>query len=132
MDPNTRDPVIDLIEEQKNIDNMGGTMRLSSYKCKLDKESLAYKAYQKDIVSERHRHRYEFNNKFRKLFEENGIRLAGINPEKDLVEIIELKDHPWFVGVQFHPEYSSTVKEPHPMFVDFVKAALKHKNTLKE
>ncbi len=127
IDPKTPYPVIDLMDEQKNIDNMGGTMRLGSYQCKLDPESLAYQAYQKELIHERHRHRYEFNNEYRKAFEENGVRLAGINPEKDLVEIIEIKDHPWFVGVQFHPEYSSTVKEPHPLFVGFVKAALEHK-----
>jgi CTP synthase len=127
IEPQTPYPVIDLMEEQKNIDNMGGTMRLGSYKCKLDTESLAYRAYKKEMIHERHRHRYEFNNAYRKAFEENGVRLAGINPEKDLVEIIELKDHPWFVGVQFHPEYSSTVKEPHPLFVGFVKAALEYK-----
>lgn len=129
MDPKTPYPVIDLMEEQKGIDNMGGTMRLGSYKCKLDTESKAYQAYKKEMIHERHRHRYEFNNEFRKLFEENGVRLAGINPEKNLVEIIELKDHPWFVGVQFHPEYSSTVKEPHPLFVGFVKAALEYKHS---
>ncbi|MBE0649849.1 MAG: CTP synthase [Bacteroidales bacterium] len=129
MDPKTPYPVIDLMEEQKGIDNLGGTMRLGSYKCKLDTESKAYQAYKKEMIHERHRHRYEFNNEFRKLFEENGVRLAGINPEKDLVEIIELKDHPWFVGVQFHPEYSSTVKEPHPLFVGFVKAALEYNHS---
>ena len=132
MEPNTPYPVIDLMDEQKNIDNLGGTMRLGSYNCKLDTDSLSYKAYKKELIHERHRHRYEFNNQYRKLFEENGIRLAGINPEKDLVEIIELKDHPWFVGVQFHPEYSSTVKEPHPLFVGFVKAATNYKQSLEK
>ncbi len=132
MEPDTPYPVIDLMEEQKNIDNLGGTMRLGSYKCKLDTESLTYQAYKKELVHERHRHRYEFNNQYRQIFEENGVRLAGINPEKDLVEIIELKDHPWFVGVQFHPEYSSTVKEPHPLFVGFVKAAREYKHSLEE
>jgi CTP synthase len=129
MDPETKYPVIDLMDEQKNIDNLGGTMRLGAYKCKLDKESHAYQAYKKETVYERHRHRYEFNNDYREIFEKNGVRLAGINPEKDLVEIIELKDHPWFVGVQFHPEYSSTVKRPHPLFVGFVKAAEDYKNS---
>ena len=129
IDSETAYPVIDLMDEQKNIDNLGGTMRLGAYKCKLDKDSNSYQAYKKETIHERHRHRYEFNNEYREVFEENGVRLAGINPEKDLVEIIELKDHPWFVGVQFHPEYSSTVKRPHPLFVGFVKAAEDYKNS---
>ncbi len=130
MNPETSYPVIDLMDEQKNIKNMGGTMRLGAYACKLNPDSNSFKAYKKAMVYERHRHRYEFNNKYRKDFENNGIRLAGINPDKNLVEIIELKDHPWFVGVQFHPEYSSTVKEPHPLFVSFVKAAIVHKGSV--
>ncbi len=121
-------PVIDLMEDQKKIKNLGGTMRLGAYNCKLDKDSIAYSVYGKVAIRERHRHRYEFNNEYRDSFEKNGMRLAGINPEEDLVEIIELKDHPWFVGVQFHPEYKSTVGNPHPLFVDFVKASLAHKN----
>ena len=132
MDPETPYPVIDIMDEQKNIDNLGGTMRLGAYKCKLDKNSFAYQAYKKETISERHRHRYEFNNQYREMFEKNGARLAGINPEKDLVEILELKDHPWFVGVQFHPEYSSTVKRPHPLFVGFVKAAEEYKHALEK
>jgi len=128
IDPDTPYPVIDLMEEQKDIENMGGTMRLGAYNCKLDKDSLCFKEYEKEMISERHRHRYEFNNEYREKFEESGMRLAGINPEKDLVEIIELKDHPWFIGVQFHPEYKSTVKNPHPLFVGFVKAALEFKH----
>lgn len=127
INPKTPYPVIDLMEEQKDIENMGGTMRLGAYNCKLDIESLSYKFYEKEMVSERHRHRYEFNNDFREKFEKAGMRLAGINPEKNLVEIIELKDHPWFIGVQFHPEYKSTVKNPHPLFVGFVKAAIDFK-----
>lgn len=114
--------------DQKKIKNLGGTMRLGAYNCKLDKDSIAYSVYGKVAIRERHRHRYEFNNEYRDSFEKNGMRLAGINPEEDLVEIIELKDHPWFVGVQFHPEYKSTVGNPHPLFVDFVKASLAHKN----
>lgn len=127
-------PVIDLMEDQKKVKNLGGTMRLGSYNCKLDKESISYSLYEQDMVSERHRHRYEFNNNYREDFEAAGMRLAGINPDEDLVEIIELKDHPWFVGVQFHPEYKSTVKKPHPLFVGFVKAAMeyKHANELPE
>lgn len=127
MDPNTPYPVIDIMENQKKIKNLGGTMRLGAYNCKLNRESKSYAAYGKEMIRERHRHRYEFNNAYRDAFEKNGVRLAGINPEEDLVEIIEIKDHPWFVGVQFHPEYRSTVKQPHPLFVHFVKAALEHK-----
>nr|WP_262901493.1 CTP synthase [Candidatus Sulfidibacterium hydrothermale] len=127
MDPDTPYPVIDIMENQKKIKNLGGTMRLGAYNCKLNRESKSYAAYGKEMIRERHRHRYEFNNAYRDAFEKNGVRLAGINPEEDLVEIIEIKDHPWFIGVQFHPEYRSTVKQPHPLFVHFVKAALEHK-----
>ncbi len=126
MDPDTPYPVIDIMENQKKLKNLGGTMRLGAYACKLNPESISFQAYSSELVHERHRHRYEFNNEYRKMFQDNGVRLAGINPDEDLVEIIELKDHPWFVGVQFHPEYSSTVKQPHPLFIDFVKAALKY------
>ena len=127
MDTDTKYPVIDIMEEQKNIDRMGGTMRLGAYDCKLLKNSNAYKAYGKELVRERHRHRYEFNNKYRDAFQKAGMKTTGINPQKDLVEIVEIKNHPWFVGVQFHPEYKSTVANPHPLFVSFVKEALKHK-----
>ncbi|MCF6170781.1 MAG: CTP synthase [Bacteroidales bacterium] len=122
-------PVIDLMEEQKKVKDLGGTMRLGAYNCRLDRNSVSYAEYRKDSISERHRHRYEFNNDFRERFEKSGMRLAGINPEKNLVEIIELQGHPWFVGVQFHPEYKSTVKNPHPLFVGFVKAALSNKKS---
>jgi CTP synthase len=115
------------MEEQKAIKNLGGTMRLGAYNCKLNKDSVSYAAYGETAIRERHRHRYEFNNEYKDRFEKNGMRIAGINPEKNLVEIIELEDHPWFVGVQFHPEYKSTVMNPHPLFVDFVKASLAHK-----
>ena len=124
-------PVIDLMETQKEVENLGGTMRLGSYNCELDKDSISYSLYKEDLIRERHRHRYEFNNAYRDQFEEAGMRLAGINPEEDLVEIIELKDHPWFVGVQFHPEYKSNVKNPHPLFVGFVKAAMEFKHAKK-
>ena len=127
----TPNPVIDLMESQKKIENLGGTMRLGAYNCNLDKDSTSYSVYGKTAIRERHRHRYEFNNEYRDRFEKNGMRLAGINPEEDLVEIIELKDHPWFVGVQFHPEYKSTVLNPHPLFVDFVKASLAYKKAKK-
>ncbi len=123
IDPNTPYPVIDLMEEQKSIKDLGGSMRLGSYDCELKKDSLVYGLYETNIIKERHRHRYEFNNEYRSRFEENGMAITGINPQEDLVEIIELKDHPWFIGVQFHPEYKSTVKQPHPLFVGFVKAA---------
>lgn len=127
IETDTSYPVIDLMEDQKKIKNMGGTMRLGAYNCKLDKESLSFLEYQEEFISERHRHRYEFNNDYRDKFEKAGMRLAGINPEEDLVEIVELKDHPWFIGVQFHPEYKSTVKHPHPLFVGFIRAAIDYK-----
>jgi CTP synthase len=128
MDDKTMYPVIDLMENQKKISGLGGTMRLGSYDCKLNKESVAYQEYGVEDIKERHRHRYEFNNLYREDFIGNGMRIAGVNPQDDLVEIIELQNHPWFVGVQFHPEYKSTVASPHPLFVGFVKAALKHKH----
>lgn len=127
IEADTPYPVIDLMEDQKKIKNMGGTMRLGAYNCTLDKESLSFLEYQEEFISERHRHRYEFNNDYRDKFEKAGMRLAGINPEEDLVEIVELKDHPWFIGVQFHPEYKSTVKHPHPLFVGFIRAAIDYK-----
>ncbi len=119
-------PVIDLMEEQKNITEKGGTMRLGAYPCTLDKNSISYRAYGSENISERHRHRYEFNNKYLKDFEKAGMKAVGINPDTNLVEVVEIEDHPWFVGVQFHPEYKSTVPAPHPLFVAFVKAALTH------
>ena len=128
MDEKTPYPVIDLMENQKKISGLGGTMRLGAYDCHLENGTLAIEAYNKKDVKERHRHRYEFNNKYRADFVNNGMRIAGINPQDDLVEIIELENHPWFVGVQFHPEYKSTVANPHPLFVGFVKAALTHKH----
>jgi len=121
----TEYPVIDIMHDQKDIKNMGGTMRLGKYECKIDKDSNAYKAYQQELIEERHRHRYEVNNNLRYKLVENGMTLAGMNPERDLVEIVEIKEHPWFVGVQFHPELKSTVNNPQPLFVDFVKASLK-------
>ncbi len=120
----TKYPVIDIMEEQKKITDKGGTMRLGSYQCKLAKTSKVFKIYTKELINERHRHRYEFNNEYYKQFEKNGIVFSGINPKNKLVEIIELKNHPWFIGVQFHPEYKSTVAEPHPLFVSFVEAAI--------
>jgi CTP synthase len=119
-----RNLVVDLMEEQKSIREMGGTMRLGSYPCHLKKGSRVAEAYQKALVNERHRHRYEFNNRFRALFEKRGLKLSGICEERDLVEIIEISEHPWFVGVQFHPEFKSKPLDPHPLFAHFVRAAL--------
>lgn len=126
FDQNTEYPIIDLMPDQKDIQNMGGTMRLGKYACELKEGSNAHAAYGDSLVYERHRHRYEVNNNLRYKLVENGMQLVGMNPERDLVEIIELPDHPWFVGVQFHPELRSTVNNPQPLFVDFVKASLKY------
>lgn len=121
----TEYPVIDLMEEQKGITEKGGTMRLGAYKCQIiDKNSNIYKAYGKCDIKERHRHRYEFNDQYLSAFEEAGMKAVGLNPDTNLVEVIEIPAHKWFVGVQFHPEYSSTVLKPHPLFVAFIKASL--------
>ncbi|MBN1337835.1 MAG: CTP synthase [Bacteroidales bacterium] len=119
----TKYPVIDMMEEQKKIKGMGGTMRLGAYPCKLNKDSKVYSIYQSVNINERHRHRYEFNNEYLAEYEKAGMIASGINTKDNLVEIIEIKDHPWFIGVQFHPEYQSTVAKPHPLFTSFVKAA---------
>ncbi|MGQ9845946.1 MAG: CTP synthase [Bacteroidales bacterium] len=124
MNRTTPYPVIDLMEQQKEITEKGGTMRLGAYTCELVKGTKTHKIYNSDIISERHRHRYEFNNHYLKDFENSGMKVAGINPDMNLVEIIEIPEHKWFVGVQFHPEYKSTVENPHPLFVDFVKTAM--------
>jgi len=126
FNPRTKFPVIDFLPDQRNIKQKGGTMRLGVYPCKLAKGSLARKAYGQEFIQERHRHRYEFNNKYRKLLEKNGMTVTGEYTKKRLPEIVELKDHPWFVGVQFHPEFQSRPTRPHPLFRDFVSAALKH------
>jgi len=126
FDPKTEHPVIDLMLEQKKIKNMGGTMRLGSYPCKLQKETIAQEAYGKDEVSERHRHRYELNNEYRDILEEKGLSISGTSPDNFLVEMIELKDHPWFLGCQFHPEFKSRPNNAHPIFVSFLTAALEH------
>ncbi len=123
----TKNAVIDLMESQKGVSQKGGTMRLGAYKCKLEKGSKAYTAYGKSSISERHRHRYEFNNQYLKAFEDGGIKATGINPDNGLVEVVEIPTHPWLVGVQYHPELKSTVDEPHPLFVRFVKVALENK-----
>ncbi|MBL7927730.1 MAG: CTP synthase [Bacteroidia bacterium] len=128
MQANTPYPVIDILADQKKITKMGGTMRLGEYACMLAKGSKIASIYHnKTKIMERHRHRYEFNNKFLKRFEEAGMMATGINPEGELVEVVELKNHPFFIGVQYHPEYKSTVENPHPLFVRFVKAALDFK-----
>lgn len=123
MEPEVKFPVIDIMEDQKNISQMGGTMRLGAWDCALTPDSLIYKVYQQEEISERHRHRYEYNNQYKAALEEAGLLSTGINPKTGLVEVVELKDHPWFIGVQYHPEYKSTVANPHPLFVNFVEAA---------
>ncbi len=125
MNQKTKFPVIDLMQEQKRIIDKGGTMRLGGYKCRLDKKTLSFKAYGREEIIERHRHRYEFNNKYLQDFSKAGMIAAGTNPESGLVEIIEIPGHKWFIGVQFHPEYSSTVVNPHPLFVAFIGACCK-------
>ena len=123
--PATKHPVIDMMEEQKNISKLGGTMRLGAYPCKLDKDSLVYQIYGKELISERHRHRFEFNNEYLEQFQKAGMKAVGVNPDHNLVEIVEIPSHPFYIGVQFHPEYKSTVMNPHPLFLAFVKAASK-------
>lgn len=127
MNPNTPNPVIDIMEEQKEITHMGGTMRLGAWDCVIEKGTLAHQIYGSTLISERHRHRYEFNNTYKKQIEAAGLKATGVNPDTGLVEIVELPEHPWFVGVQYHPEYKSTVANPHPLFVAFVKSALDYK-----
>jgi CTP synthase len=123
----TKFPVISMMEEQKQVSYFGGTMRLGTYKCQLKSNSKASNAYNSENINERHRHRFEFNNSYLEQFEKAGMLASGRNPETGLVEVIEIPNHPWFVGVQFHPEYKSTVAKPHPLFVAFVQAALTHK-----
>ena len=122
MNPETQHPVIDLMEEQKNITGMGGTMRLGAYPCQLRQGSKALGIYGKPDIQERHRHRYEFNNNYLASFEQHGMQCVGTNPESNLVEVVELPEKKWFIGTQFHPEYASTVLHPHPLFMDFIKA----------
>ncbi|MFA6872925.1 MAG: CTP synthase [Bacteroidaceae bacterium] len=127
IDEKTSHNVIDIMEEQKAVTDMGGTMRLGAYECVVTKGSKTYEAYQQEHIQERHRHRYEFNNKYRKEFEKAGMRCVGINPEADLIEIVEIPELTWYIGTQFHPEYSSTVLKPHPLFLSFIKAAIENK-----
>jgi CTP synthase len=126
MDINTPDPVIDMMEEQKKIRMIGGTMRLGAYPCDIVEGSLANHIYGTTHVSERHRHRYEFNNSYLDLFENNGMMASGTNPDTGLVEIIEIPGHPFFIGVQYHPELKSSVENPSPLFVHFIAAVKKH------
>jgi CTP synthase len=124
FDEQTPHPVIHLMEEQKEVTEKGATMRLGSYDCKLAEGSLARAAYGRELIRERHRHRYEFNNSYREILTKAGLRIAGVNPGRDLVEIIEVAAHPWFVGVQFHPEFQSKPTKPHPLFAAFIGAAI--------
>ena len=128
MSKSTKNPVISLMNDQLNVEEKGGTMRLGSWKCKLKKNSLAYSIYKKDLVSERHRHRYELNFKYNEKLNKLGMISSGTNPKTGLVEIVEIPSHSWFIGVQFHPEYQSTVKNPHPIFVSFVSTCIKKNN----
>ena len=128
VNPSTKNPVIDLMEDQKSITDKGGTMRLGSWKCNVKKETLCHSVYKSENIDERHRHRYELNNKYLNMLEDNGLVASGKNNDTNLVEVVEIKDHPWFLGVQFHPEYKSTVLSPHPLFVSFVNAAILNKN----
>ncbi len=125
--PETPHPVVSLMEEQKKLTTKGGNMRTGAYPCKLFKDSLSFQAYKQEVISERHRHRFEFNNAYRSELESKGLRIGGINPESDLVEIVEIAEHPWFVAVQFHPEFKSKPNAAHPLFSSFIEAALKRK-----
>ncbi|HOU46390.1 MAG TPA: CTP synthase, partial [Chitinophagales bacterium] len=125
MKQNCQNPVIDMMQEQKTIVNMGGTMRLGAYACYVKENTLAHKIYGQSNISERHRHRYEFNNKYLEIFHDNGMIASGINPDSELVEIVEIPNHKFFIGVQFHPELKSTILKPHPLFCSFVEACLK-------
>jgi CTP synthase (UTP-ammonia lyase) len=128
----TSHPVISLLEEQEKVTNLGGTMRLGAYPCKLKKESLSYQAYKNEEISERHRHRYEFANAYREAFQKAGLRIAGTSPNGKLVEIIEVEDHPWFVAGQFHPEFKSKPDQAHPLFREFIRHAIRHQESRQE
>lgn len=130
IDSETKYPVIDLMPEQKDIEDLGGTMRLGLYPCMVDKDSTSLKEYDSSLIYERHRHRYEFNNQFRKEILDAGMRITGMSPDSRLVEIVEVPEHPWFVAVQFHPELKSRPNRPHPLFVGFIREAIEHKETV--
>ena len=132
VDPNTPDPVISMLAEQKKVDVKGGTMRLGAYPCEIALDSLAFKAYGKKLVSERHRHRYEFNNHYKSQFEMKGMIFSGQLENESLCEIAEVKDHPWMLGVQFHPEFKSSPLNPHPLFRDFLAALILAKASSRE
>jgi CTP synthase len=125
----TRQNVIDLMPDQRKIKELGGTMRLGAYPCIIEKNTKAFEAYKTELISERHRHRYEVNNKFRKILSDHGMIFSGLSPDGTLVEIIELKDHPWFLGCQFHPELKSRALKAHSLFREFTKAAYKYKKS---
>lgn len=127
MEPNTPHKVIDMMEEQKTVINLGGSMRLGAFDCVLKKDSKAFQAYEKEHIQERHRHRFEFNNEYKGEFEAAGMKCVGTNPDTNLVEVVEIPDLKWFVGVQYHPEYNSTVVNPNPLFISFIKAAINNK-----
>ena len=120
------------MEDQKDLTEKGATMRLGACPCRISKDSVSFEAYECEEISERHRHRYEFNNAYRDELEKKGLRFAGINPERDLIEIVEVEDHPWFVGVQFHPEFQSKPNKAHPLFAGFVEATLAHNLSVKQ
>ncbi len=128
VDPDTTHPIIDLMPDQKNVENIGGTLRLGVYPCKLKEDTKSMSIYNDEIIYERHRHRYEFNNEYRERIEEKGLIIAGVSPDDSLVEMVELKDHPWFIGVQFHPEFKSRPTKAHPLFKDFIAACIKKRN----
>ena len=125
--PTTKNPIIDLMADQKSIINMGGTLRLGNYECKIERGTLAYKDYKQTTILERHRHRYEFNNKYRQILEKNGMVFSGINEKANLVEIIELPNHKHFIACQFHPEFKSRPTKAHPLFMSFIKSSISNK-----
>ncbi len=129
INPRSEEPVIDMMADQKKIINKGGTMRLGAYVCKLKEGSLAHQIYGEESIKERHRHRYEFNNDYLEQYHQGGMITSGMNPKSGLVEIVEVPDHPHFIGVQFHPELKSTVANPHPLFVKMVSASLQYSKT---
>ena len=131
LDPKTTHPVIDLMPDQNGVEDIGGTLRLGSYPCVLNKDSKAYALYGEEVIHERHRHRYEVNNDYRQALSDNGMMLSGISPDGRIVEMIEIPDHPFFVATQAHPELKSRPNRPHPLFRGFIAAALENKNSQK-
>ena len=131
IDSQSKYPVISMMEEQKQLEKMGGTMRLGSYQCDIEQNTLLHQIYSKKTIHERHRHRFEFNNQFKNEFESNGMIFSGKNLKNNLMETIEIPSHPWFIGVQYHPEYKSTVENPHPIFLGLIQAGLNHAESIK-